>query len=392
MEKNKTSTLILFSLIQSEICGKELDGKYLDDLSNETMEQLYKLSKAHDIAHIVSSALMKYDALGEGDISLKFQKQWRLSVYRYELLNFELSTVKELFEKNNIPFLPLKGAVLRELYPEPWMRTSCDIDILVRSEDLERAASALCSNGYTQQTNTTTYDYQLESPSGIHFELHHSLKQDDSVLQEDAILEGVWEECSLVENTACEYRMSNEMLLFYHLAHMANHFTYGGCGVRPLIDLWLIINKVSIDEQKLKGMLEKAGLLNFYNESKNLCRMWLENVEGSQTTSQMEKFILSGGAYGDFENYATIQVANGQGKGRTFFKIMFLPRAKLEVSYPNLKKHPWLMPFYQVKRWFRVFSPKKRRKVKETISAQNTVSSVEAEQTRALLSNLGLKK
>ena len=37
-------------------------------------------------------------------------------------------------KKVQIPFLPLKGSVIRQYYPEPWMRTSCDIDILVDFE------------------------------------------------------------------------------------------------------------------------------------------------------------------------------------------------------------------------------------------------------------------
>ncbi|MBO4954226.1 MAG: nucleotidyltransferase family protein, partial [Clostridia bacterium] len=36
-----------------------------------------------------------------------------------------------------IDFMPLKGAVIRQYYPEPWMRTSCDIDIHVKKDRLE---------------------------------------------------------------------------------------------------------------------------------------------------------------------------------------------------------------------------------------------------------------
>ena len=39
-------------------------------------------------------------------------------------------------------FIPLKGSVVRDLYPERWMRTSADIDLLIR-EDQEKTCEEL---------------------------------------------------------------------------------------------------------------------------------------------------------------------------------------------------------------------------------------------------------
>ena len=58
----------------------------------------------------------------------------KLSEYKAEYEN-----LCSAFEKAQIPFLPLKGSVIRKYYPEAWMRTSCDIDILVHDEDVGRA-------------------------------------------------------------------------------------------------------------------------------------------------------------------------------------------------------------------------------------------------------------
>ena len=74
MNQTEHTMKVLFSLIQSEICGKELDGTYLDDLSNETMEQLYKITKSHDIAHLVASALNKQKLLAQDE--LKWNSTW----------------------------------------------------------------------------------------------------------------------------------------------------------------------------------------------------------------------------------------------------------------------------------------------------------------------------
>ena len=42
-----------------------------------------------------------------------------------------------IFNKNNIPVIVLKGLVVRDLFPNPTLRTMCDADILVKEKDLE---------------------------------------------------------------------------------------------------------------------------------------------------------------------------------------------------------------------------------------------------------------
>ena len=85
---------------------------------------LYKLSKAHDLAHLVGDALIKNDLIGNDEIKAKYQKQVMIAIYRYEKINYELNHLRSALNEAQIPFIPLKGSVLRQYYPEPWMRTS----------------------------------------------------------------------------------------------------------------------------------------------------------------------------------------------------------------------------------------------------------------------------
>ena len=86
--------------------------------------RLYKLSKAHDLAHLVGDALIKNDLIGNDEIKEKYQKQVMIAIYRYEKINYELNRLRSALNEAQIPFIPLKGSVLRQYYPEPWMRTS----------------------------------------------------------------------------------------------------------------------------------------------------------------------------------------------------------------------------------------------------------------------------
>lgn len=381
---------ILFALLRSELCGAEADCEAFCDVSDVSLGELYHLAKAHDLAHLVASALEKRGSLGVDDISMKLRKQMMLAVHRYSGINYDFQRVCEALEQAKIPFLPLKGAIIRAYYPEPWMRTSCDIDILIHKEDTERAINALTVIGFAKQPDTTMHDHQLISQGGVHLELHYSLRQETSMRQADSVLDAVWQACLLEEPWGYRYKMTNEMFLFYHIVHMANHFVYGGCGVRPFLDLWLLEKKMEFDREELGRLLKQTSLESFYESALALSSVWMDETPHNEITSQMEQFILTGGVYGTVSNSAVVKSAKGQGKLRTFMKLVFLSRENLQVIYPRLKKHPILFPFYQVMRWFKIFDPKKRKRVATVTAAHNSVSKEQSDRVRSLLGDLDL--
>lgn len=63
-----------------------------------------------------------------------------------------LAEIARSFAQREIPMLSFKGPLLSlELYGDPEMRNSCDLDILVGEEDLERACICLQTLGYVRQ-------------------------------------------------------------------------------------------------------------------------------------------------------------------------------------------------------------------------------------------------
>ena len=47
----------------------------------------------------------------------------------------------------NIPIVALKGLVLRDFYPDKWMRYMSDFDLLVRESDMSQIDSILKNSG-----------------------------------------------------------------------------------------------------------------------------------------------------------------------------------------------------------------------------------------------------
>ena len=340
-------TRTMMDLIASEVCGRPLD---LPPLPEETAAELYRLSAAHDMAHLTGSALLRRGLLPAGRIRDAFEKQVMLAVYRCETQRGELTRLRDALHAAGVPFLPLKGAVLRTLYPEPWMRTSCDIDILVPEEQAADTARLLSEQlDYTVGARST-HDIGLTAPCGVHLELHFTLLEEGRIVSAAPLLTAVWSYASPLEGT-CEYVLSDGMFCLYHMAHMAKHVLNGGCGVRPFLDLWLLEHRVSFDAAARDALLAQAGLTAFAAQARHLSEVWFGGATHNDVTRDMERYLLTGGVYGSAENLMNMQQLRQGGRARYVLSRVWMPYASLCCKYPSLEGRPALTPLYQLRRW-----------------------------------------
>ena len=111
--------------------GEPLSAEELVLCTPEAISAALKLSATHDLAHLVA-----WGAKKNGIVSAEGEATVFKAVYRHQQLKYEYERLVKSLEKEKIPFLPLKGSVIRSRYPEPWMRTSSDIDVLVHDADI----------------------------------------------------------------------------------------------------------------------------------------------------------------------------------------------------------------------------------------------------------------
>ena len=384
-----TVTEIMLSAIRTQVCGAE--RVEYGELSEEIMRSLYGLSKSHDMAHIVSAELDAQGLLKNGDeISEKFRKQHMIAIFRYERINYELEEICTALENAQIQFIPLKGSIIRKHYPEPWMRTSCDIDVLVRSEDLDRATKCIQDDlGYDVE-GKGSHDVSMFSPSGVHVELHYDLVEEDIVNNCCEILKNAWDYATPISEGAYRCNFSDAMFYFYHIAHMAKHFEIGGCGVRPLLDLWILDKQDGYDAVVRDALLESGALLKFTTAARSLASVWFDGTEHTETTAQMEQYLLFGGVYGNMENRVAIQQHKKGGKFKYIVSRIFLPYSTIKFHYPILQKHRWLTPVMQVRRWFKlIFRGGLKRSMNE-ININAKMSDDKKESATELLERIGL--
>lgn len=385
-----TTETMLFSLLGAEVCGNAVAEDACGSLSVEVLDDIYVISRKHDLAHIVGQALSRLGALGEDKVSQKFKETAMQAVQRYVRMNHTYGQLCHAFESAHIPFIPLKGAVIRNHYPEPWMRTSCDIDILVHEEDLKQAIKVLVSELGYRNEGRGYHDVSLFSPTNVHLELHFTLVDEARFAAAQAIVADVWRYISPVKENSMQMQMPDKMYYFYHILHMANHFYSGGCGIRPFIDLWILNHKIDHDLQEREQLLRKGGVLTFARAAQLLSEVWFSGEAHTELTRKLEAFILYGGVYGNMENMAAVQQVKKGGRIQSILYKILQPYSLLKGHYPILQKHKWLLPFCQVARWFRLLSAHRWKRSLHELKTNAKISQEKISSATDLLKALGL--
>lgn len=384
---------IFFRLLCLTVIGDRMtDDEKVDveaKISPDVLSELFDVSDAQDLAHLIGYALIDNGFIKKGcEMYDKFYAAQFIAMCRYETLNRAFMQVSEQFEKAKIEYLPLKGIVVRHFYPNAWMRTSCDIDILVRRDNYKMAIESLENAGWTVIAQTP-HDISLQLDGGPHIELHYQLIEEKRLCRAYEVLDDVW--LHVLPISKCEFAMSDEYFYFYHIAHMAKHFLNGGCGIRPFIDLWLLNTCGEFNYDCRRQLLAKGDLISFENYATRLCSVWFGNGTHNKATLTMEKYIFNGSLYGTWDNSVSVHNSMKNGKWGYFLSRLWISYDNLRIKYPSLEGKKILMPIYQIRRWIDA-TLHTRNKVRFELEKTNAISNDERDEMKYLLNELGIKR
>lgn len=369
-----------FSVIRA---GLEIDTISLV-LEDEELSDLVALAKRQNVLPVFYHGLQQC-CLSKNAIDT-VKAGCNESIYRFVRQDETLRKIKEALDSEDIPYLPLKGAVLRPLYPQPWQRTSSDIDILVHTEDLQHAVDILTQNEGFSLGKETGHDVSLFD-YGVHLELHFRLTEDS----EAGILDDVWKHSRKVVSGSC-HEMEPDYLVLYLLAHMSRHFKATGLGVRPILDVYLLLQKTECNEKRLLELCCEAHLQKFYEAIKMLIQVWFEGREHTPLTRTLEKYVLGGGVFGSSQTAVFARKralgSNKKPAWNYYIRRMFLPREEMRKRFPELKTKPWMLPLCYGKRVLCGLTNKRRAVKAEFRTAQE--KKEESIEFSELLDNLEL--
>lgn len=384
-----TLSNIITSLLRFEVGQVPLPDHMNRSFSESQRAKLFSFSHKYDIAHLVGDALMRSDLIARDD--KEFTNAVNVAQYRAVSMEVALEEITAVLEAQQIPYIPMKGSVLRKYYPAPWMRIGCDVDVLIHKEDLERAKRALCRDAAFTFDGTAQRDISLHSQTGVSLELHFDFGE-KSVSEETAVVfSRVWELARPVSDKGYEYEMLPEMFYFHQIAHIAKHLRVGGCGMRPFLDLWVMNRSGKWDVEQCNHLLREGGLLPLAEAVRQLSSVWFEEAEHTEVTRRLEAYVLSGGLYAGLKNRMALKRETYGGQKRYLRSRIVLPYKDLKEQYPTLHSK-WLAPAYQLWRWCTIVCSGRGKNLSREIKMNAKMSLEEQREIVGLFEDLGLKR
>lgn len=352
-----TNTEIIIYSIKTVLNGESI--KNPPSLNESDYAEIFNTARSHDMLPMVSEGLYKNNILPDNEIGEAFKKAQMSSLVRFSRFEQERKKIAEIFEKEKIQYIFLKGSEINKYYPENYMRTQCDIDVLVKNEDLGIVREIFKEQFGYEELAPEPHEVTYVSPKGVHIEVHFVLREeynDDC----DMLLSKVWNNVYLQDSSQYRCFMKTEFFLLYHIAHMAKHFINGGCGIKPFVDLWIINNRIGVNFEEVKELLQKCNLYTFYCQVEHLSEVWFGSMFHTEMSKKIENYILNAGVYGTEENYAAMAQCRKGSKIKHLAQRIFLPYETISRYYPIVKKFPIILPFAHIYRWCTVLFGKGR--------------------------------
>lgn len=291
---------------------------------------------------------------------------------------YALEGIFTAFDQKGIEYMPLKGTLLKAMYPKPEMRSMGDADILVKTEQYEEIRPVMEELGYEHKIESD-HEYIWQKP-GSYIELHKRLIPSYNKDYYSYFGDG-WQLAKVKNGT--RYAMTDEDQMIYLFTHYAKHYRDAGIGIKHIVDLWVYRRNKELDEEYIKDELKKLQLYDFYKNTVKTLSVWFDGEEPDETTDFITHIIFNSGVYGTREAHIlseAVKLSKSHGSAKAikkhkFKNLLFLPYSSMCTKYPFLKKLPFLLPVM----WFvRIFTAVLFKR--DNIKAQNNrVSSITEE-------------
>ena len=267
-------------------------------------------------------------------------------------------------EEKGVDYAVVKGEETAKYFDNKNLRTSCDVDFVYRAKDKAVVDKIFAEMGFVLEERTG-YDehYTLD---GVSIEGHFGLERTEKCKD---YYKDVFERMEKVGGY--RYSFKPEDCLIYTLMHSYKHFSYGGDGLKTLIDVYYIAKNVS-DLVYVEKETEKLGIKTFALKIIELSKKAFSNTELNEDENLIIDYMYESNAYGTIKNRIAISTDKNAScaKKRYIIKKIFPPYKDMVLLYPILKKACILLPLLWVVRLVKkLFSKKSIDKHKKGIGS-----------------------
>lgn len=351
-----------------------LNGSDAPVPENADWENVYRLASRHSVASLV------FDAVPQEVKDTETGKKWKRAqdaALRKQLL-FEnvWTSVSARLEEEKISFLPLKGMVIKDLYPKKGAREFADYDVLYderRQDDVRRIME---ETGFETVSLAGVHDVYHMEPV-YNFEFHKRLFSVECPW-EKAFLD-VWDASVPSAASGVGRKMTDGYFYAYFIAHFWKHYGRAGSGLRSFADLHLLKKAETFSQETRESAerkLSEAGLSDAEKELSCLAELLFgDGTDVEKIPYDRVGFCLESGVYGRFSNAVRSEVGK-RGKAGYFIRRAFPPMSSMRVLYPVLDSAPVLLPVCWCARAGKaVFTREKRERVSAELRVMKEIKS-----------------
>ena len=336
-------------------------------INKEKASFFYRISKYHSLRAFFYQVVTALKLDVPQECLSKLEQDYLLNVRKAVSFEEERKALYGYLNEHGIDYLPLKGIIIKDYYPDQFSREFADNDILFDEKKDKLVKEFFVKRDYEVEAFRKSNHDVFQKKPFFNFEMHRALfgetgdngliiKYFNSYLNKSLIKENK------------EHYLSDEDFYIYFTAHSYKHYHGSGCGIRTLIDYYLYVRKSNLDFDHINKELEKLNLVDFSNQIRTISQKGFDDEPLSEEEEQVLLYIASSGTYGTLE-HSVAKGVKAKGKFGYFMSRIFPPYCFYKYAYPWAYYCPILIPLAWLARFFRVLfkNPKKAKNELKTI-------------------------
>lgn len=379
-------------------------------------ERLFRISDYHNIASAIYLAMLgateRVPEMWGERFFLRYQEAVRYGE-NYEGSETEILTT---FNMMKLGVTVLESSAIRRLYPIPETAANSPLRLYISEDSYPLAKGFLVDLGYeTDQFYKGCGEHLRRGNSGFQVELYHELPFLTKLYRKN--MKSLLDRANPDRNLKYIRTLSLESSYVFRLAEACYRYGTGELRIREVLDVYLFYRMFhkSMNRKFIDARLREFRISVLSISLLHIADMWFGTrkaplfpapKEDIGIYDGIESRILSNGMTGmdtipesqrlRKEIYDAINREERSERLRKlrasllsgfagiggWFRERFPDRKYMEALYPELEKHPLLLPFYWIRRLFRGFRSQKSLSAEP--SAAGTASLSEQESSRSL--------
>lgn len=265
-----------------------------------------------------------------------------------------IQSISQAFEENGIDHMPVKGTLMKALYPDHAMRYMCDADILIKEEQYPNIHPIMESLGF-KETGESDHEHIWKHPF-LMVELHKHLIP--SYNKDYYSYFGVGWDLAKIQN-GHRWSMTREDAFIYDTIHFAKHYRDASANAHFIIDLWICLRTYKdLDRTYIRQQLGRLKMEAFYDNIIRVTQAWFEGGSWDDVVERITEILLDEDKKqkkqrreiaGDTRAVQAEGSVKNAKRMRVFHRI-FLSKLQMANAYPQFKDLP--LPIAWVARWF----------------------------------------